>query len=284
MNPTEILIDVIGDRLEESYQRVFGSYEPLYPKIISTSARIALEHIANSDALYHDVMHTIQVALVSQEILRGKHLVSRVTPEDWLHFTIAALFHDIGYVRGICSGDSQGSYVINEAGDTISPPRGATDAFLTPYHVDRGKIFVRERATDVPYIDAERIAQSIELTRFPVPDSEDHNQTNTEAGLVRAADLIGQLGDPHYLRKANHLYQEFRETGVADQLGYKTAADLADDYPRFFWDVAYKYLKDAIHYLQLTQEGKQWVANLHSHVFEVEHKANYLGPCRGDQG
>jgi len=227
-------------------------------------------------------MHTIQVALVSQEILRGKHLVARVTPDDWVHFTIAALFHDIGYVRGICSGDTQGTYVINEKGDTVSPPRGATDAFLTPYHVDRGKMFARERATNVPYIDAERIAQSIELTRFPVPDSEDHNQTDTEAGLVRAADLIGQLGDPHYLRKTNHLYQEFRETGVADELGYKTAADLADDYPRFFWDVAYKYLEDAIAYLQLTQEGKQWVANLHSHVFEVEHKANYLGPCRGE--
>ena len=134
----------------------------------------------------------------------------------------------------------------------------------------------------MPYIDAERIAQSIELTRFPVPVSVDHIQTTPEAGLVRAADLIGQLGDPHFLRKTNHLYQEFRETGVADELGYETAADVADDYPRFFWEVAYKYLKDAIGYLQLTQEGKQWVANLHSHVFEVEHKSNYLGPCRGD--
>lgn len=282
MNPTEILIDSVGKYLEKSYIKVFGTYEPNYPKILSSSARIALEHIANSDALYHDVMHTIQVSLVAQEILRGKHLVTKVTPDDWLHFMVASLFHDIGYVRGICAGDKQGSYVINEKGETISPPRGATDAFLTPYHVDRGKLFVRERASDVPYIDAERIAHSIELTRFPVPDSADHNRTDTEAGLVRAADLIGQLGDPHYLRKTNHLYQEFRETGVAEELGYRTAADLADDYPRFFWGVANKYLKDAIRYLQLTQEGKQWVANLHSHVFEVEHKVNYLGPCRGE--
>ena len=284
MNPTETLIESVGNHLESCYTKVFGSLEPHYPKIINSSARIALEHIANSDALYHDVMHTIQVALVSQEILRGRHLVSRVTPDDWLHFTIAALFHDIGYVRGILSGDKKGEYVINEKGDTVKPPRGATDAFLTPYHVDRGKIFVRERSADVPYIDAERIANSIELTRFPVPDTEDHNQTDTEAGLVRAADLIGQLGDPHYLRKTSHLFQEFRETGVADELGYETAADMADEYPRFFGEGAYKYLKDAINYLQLTQEGKQWVANLHSHVLEVEHKANHLGPCRGEKG
>ena len=34
------------------------------------------------------------------------------------------------------------------------------------------------------------------------------------ARLVRAADLIGQLGDPHYLRKANALYYEFEEIGM----------------------------------------------------------------------
>ena len=28
---------------------------------------------------------------------------------------------------------------------------------------------------------------------------------------MRAANLIGQLGDPHYLRKANALYCEFEE-------------------------------------------------------------------------
>ena len=31
---------------------------------------------------------------------------------------------------------------------------------------------------------------------------------------MRAADLIGQLGDPHYLRKANALYHEFEEVGM----------------------------------------------------------------------
>src|SRR5262249_39835377 len=30
-------------------------------------------------------------------------------------------------------------------GNTVTPPRGASDAFLLPHHVERGKIFVRER-------------------------------------------------------------------------------------------------------------------------------------------
>jgi len=32
-----------------------------------------MENIANSDAPYHDMNHTIMVTLVGQEILRGKH-------------------------------------------------------------------------------------------------------------------------------------------------------------------------------------------------------------------
>ena len=72
------------------------------------------------------------------------------------------------------------------------------------------------------------------MTRFPVPETSDHQDTKSEAGLVRAADLIGQLADPRYLQKLINLYHEFDETGAAAQLGYKDAADLADAYPSFF--------------------------------------------------
>src|SRR6516165_1465824 len=141
--------------------------------------------------------------------LRGRRLERVVTPSDWVHTILAALAHDIGYVRGVCPGDTGEHFVIDAAGNTVTPPRGASDAFLTPYHVERGKIMVRERFASVPFIDEERIAAAIELTRFPVPDDEDHAATDTEAGLVRAGDLIGQLGDPLYPRKLNALYHEF---------------------------------------------------------------------------
>jgi hypothetical protein len=64
---------------------------------------------------------------------------------DWLHFTVSLLCHDIGYVRGICRGDGDGSYVTNSAGDRVRLPEGATDAAMTPYHVARSKLFIRER-------------------------------------------------------------------------------------------------------------------------------------------
>jgi hypothetical protein len=260
LNPTLVMAEALGDHLEDYYRQTFGPEEPTYPGKLNLAARMALEVIANSDALYHDLQHTMLVTLVGQEILRGRHLESRLAPDDWLHFTVATLCHDIGYIRGVCSGDTATSFVIDDAGNRVSPPRGASDAFLTPYHVDRGKIFVRERCGPVPFLDEERVAKAIEL-----------------------ADLIGQLADPNYLQKLNALYYEFAETGTAEKLGITDPADLADRYPEFYWNTVQPYVADAIFYLQLTQEGKQWVANLHSHVFALEHQQFRFGPFPGDE-
>ena len=95
---------------------------------------MALENIANSDAAYHDVFHTILVTEVGQQILKGKHILQGgVTPGDWMHFTVASLLHDIGYVRGVCPGDHDGTYATGVEDRTVSLGRGATDAALTAY-------------------------------------------------------------------------------------------------------------------------------------------------------
>jgi hypothetical protein len=53
--------------------------------------------------------------------------------------------HDIGYVRGIIKGDEDGNYIVDESGRKISLPRGASDAALAPYHVERSKPLVLDR-------------------------------------------------------------------------------------------------------------------------------------------
>src|SRR5262249_5237489 len=128
-NPTLIVIEAFIRELRAMYERTYGTMEPGYPGVISFVAQLALENIATSDAAYHDVHHTIMVTLVGQEILRGRHIsVGGVTPRDWLHFIISLLCHDIGYVRGICRGDGDGSYVTNLTGDKATLPEGATNA------------------------------------------------------------------------------------------------------------------------------------------------------------
>ena len=274
-NPTQIIIEAFVGELQLMYERTYGLLEPDYPGIIGFVARLALENIANSDAAYHDVNHTVMVTLVGQEILHGRHVsVGGVTPHDWLHFIVSLLCHDIGYVRGICRADSDGNYVTNLAGDTVSVPEGSTDAALTPYHVARSKLFVRERFGKVglSHLNSVVIEANIEHTRFPVPKDEQHAPTDDFPGLLRAADLIGQLADINYLRKTSALFTEFRETGMSDALKYNSAADLRASYPRFFWQVVRPYIEDALRYLRVTHEGQLWIANLYANVFSMEHK------------
>src|SRR5439155_26604880 len=89
------------------------------PEMISESARLVFERLSFSDALYHDAEHTAFVAMVGQDILRGVRLKRDVSPEDWLHMTLATLTHDIGYVRGVCHNDRNGHYVMNDGGETF---------------------------------------------------------------------------------------------------------------------------------------------------------------------
>lgn len=279
-NPTSVIIDAFLDELIEHYVNQFGDTNNHDIQKILINARNALEIIANSDAPYHDVNHTIMVTLVGTEILRGKHLVEgNVSASNWVHFVISLLNHDIGYVRGICKADRSGRYAIN-ADDTIAPPEGSTDAFLTPYHVDRAKLHIRERFSDDNDIDVNIICANIERTRFPVPTEEDHQAADDDPGLLRAADLIGQLADPQYMRKISALYSEFTETGQADKMGYKTAADLRAGYPGFFWNVVSPFIGEGVRYLRRTQEGQVWVANLYANVFAEEHEAPAYGPER----
>jgi hypothetical protein len=271
-NATEILINTFVQQLKTGYCRTYGNMKADYADIIAWAGCMALENIANSDALYHDVEHTILVTLVGQEILRGRHIrEGGVSAEDWLHFMISLVCHDIGYVKGVCRDDRNGQYATG-LGTLVTLPPGATDASLTPYHVDRGKLFIDERFGQHTLIDAEVIKKNIELTRFPVPSAEDHQDTQNYPGLLRAADLIGQLSDPRYLKKIPALFYEFEETGVNQYLGYKHPGDLRKNYPKFYWNGVFPYIQHALQHLSRTQQGQQITANLYANVFVIEHE------------
>ncbi len=275
----ELAAEALGSHLAEHMGRRFGSTDAGLIELVQSAARLAIDCIGNSDALYHNVEHTMLVTLVGYDILRGRRLLVETNASDFAHLVVACLFHDIGYVRGVLSGDSDDSYIVNAKGERTKLPRGSSDAALTPYHVDRSKLFVLDRMAKSKIIDATRIANAIECTRFPMPPGAD-NCDSEEGTLVRAADLIGQLGDPHYLRKANALYYEFEEIGMNKQLGYNSPADLTDLYPKFYWSSVSAHIQSAIHYLNVTSNGRQWIANLYSNVFRAERDLSLCGPQR----
>ena len=55
------------------------------------------------------------------------------------------------------------------------------------------------------------------------------------------------------MRKIAALFNEFRETGAAEMLGYKTPADLRAGYPNFFWNMVTPFVQDALKLLRVTQ-------------------------------
>ncbi len=281
LNPIALIADGLGENLTRTYHQYFGDRRPEFASYLGGAARLVLERIGNSNALYHDVHHTVMVTLCGQQIIRGRLLSEALKPEDWLHFMVALLVHDVGYIRGICKQDTATEFIISEDGEMITPPKGASDAFLTHYHVERGKIYVLERFAASEFIDEQRIAAMLEMTRFPIPEGAEYQDTENEGALLRAADLIGQMGDPFYHRKSNGLFAEFLECGTAEKMGYKSPADLTDRYPDFFWGCVEPYIGPAVDYLRLTTEGKKWIANLYANVFQVEHGTHHIGPFPG---
>ncbi|MBR0697048.1 metal-dependent phosphohydrolase [Bradyrhizobium lablabi] len=275
MTLPELAANALEKFLAAHVDRTFGAEQARFGELLPAAARIALECIGNSDALYHNVEHTMLVTLAGHDLIRGRALHTHVTAEDYTHTIIACLTHDIGYVRGLLRGDGPDGYVIDATGKKVALPRGSSDAGLMPYHVDRSKLYVMDRLAKVLPLDRERVARNIEGTRFPANEGQEYDD---EAAIVRAADFIGQLGDPNYIRKANALYHEFEEVGINRQLGYDSPADIVDRYPQFYWNMVAPHIQSAIGYLNMTASGRQWIANLYSNVFRAEREVTLSGP------
>jgi hypothetical protein len=274
MTLPELAANALEEFLGSYMRRRFGSSQAL-GEIVPSAARIALECIGNSDALYHNVEHTLLVTLAAHDIFRGRALHDNLTADDYAHVIIACLFHDIGYVRGLFGDDDEDGFLIDAKGGKLTLPRGSSDASLMPYHVDRSKLYVMRRIEGLAPLDRQRIANAIEGTRFPPIEGQGYDD---EASIVRAADFIGQLGDPNYIRKANALYYEFEEVGINRQLGYDSPADIVNRYPQFYWSSVAPHIQTEIRYLNMTSSGRQWIASLYGNVFRAEREISLSGP------
>ena len=170
----------------DDFREIFGSSHDDLAERVGGLARITIEYLGRSDALYHNFEHTVLVTTVGRDILLGRTLSERLEPEDYSHLIVACLLHDIGFVRGVLSGDTSSEFVIDRSGKTVKLPRGASDASLAAYHVDRSKLFVYERLGDSTFVDAARVADAIELTRFPAaPQRRRQSESRAAAGSGR---------------------------------------------------------------------------------------------------
>src|ERR1700749_4873432 len=110
----QLAADALGAFLAADVKSRFGSSHARLAEIVPFAARLALECIGNSDALYHNVEHTMLVTLAGHDIFKGRALLRPSTPTDYANFIVACLAHDIGYVGGVVKGDKNNGYVIDE--------------------------------------------------------------------------------------------------------------------------------------------------------------------------
>lgn len=270
---SRILFRLLLDDLLQSYKAMFGQSAMAYWQSFDQLAEEVLLLINTTDAPYHNLDHTLQVLGVGQAILEGRQQQCHdLTPQDWLNSMVALLCHDVGYLRGICHGDdwAHHRFQTGQEGGWVQICPQATDASLTPYHVDRSQQFVRQRLSDHPLIEVEAVISGIELTRFPVPAGAEYRDTAGLPGLGRAADLIGQLSDLDYLKKLPALFCEFEEIGTNAAMGYVSVTDLRASYPEFYWHIVYPFIQPALRYLAITASGRQVIARLFTNVYLVE--------------
>ena len=266
LDVTKTLIAQFQKMLDDAYRSLYQDKEQHYLELVTESTSAALTHIAKCNASYHNVEHTIYVTATGISILEGKHSESPLTPKQWTESILAMLFHDIGFVRGLCKRDSNGHYHTGIGEETIELKRGSTDASMMPYHVDRGQVFVLENYADHDDLDTVLIRQCIERTRFPIPDTPEYQAIDDMPGLVRAADLIGQFSDPRYINKLNSLFQEFDEQGINQRIGYKNLQDMCEGYPEFFRTQVSPYIQEGVRLLDMTDTGREIIASMEKNL------------------
>jgi hypothetical protein len=258
-SPWEITISRCLERLHQTFALTYPDDRLGYGTLLDSTATFALNVISRSSAAYHNLEHTILATLTGQELLIGKRLGGEeVSSEDWVHYLLSLLCHDIGFIRGACRDDRLRicNYSTGIDGEMVTFDCSHTDACFSPYHVDRSKCFVAEQFQGQPLLDVDRIQQFIEFTRFPIPQTSFYQDTISYGGLTRAADLVGQLSDPRYLDKLPDLFAEFEEIGFNKLVGYRTPDDMRRAYPDFYRNVALPYIESSLGYLAGHSQGR----------------------------
>src|SRR6202795_5188249 len=117
---TALAANKLSKFLTKDFRRIFGPAHDDVAERMGSLARSTIECLGRSDALYHNFEHTLLVTMVGRDILQGLALSQRIEPADYGHLIVACLLHDIGYIRGILSGDTETEFVVDRSGKRVT--------------------------------------------------------------------------------------------------------------------------------------------------------------------
>ena len=87
----ELAAKALSSFLAKEMSGRFGSTHADLTELIPSAARLALDCIGNSDALYHNVEHTMLVTLAGYDIMKGRALLKATDAGDFAHGTCAPI-------------------------------------------------------------------------------------------------------------------------------------------------------------------------------------------------
>jgi hypothetical protein len=95
----------LGSFLANDMRDRFGVSHVRLAELVPSAARLALECIGNSDALYHNVEHTMLVTLAGHDIFKGRALL-RTRPRTTTPISSSPAFSTIS---ATCAASSKGT-------------------------------------------------------------------------------------------------------------------------------------------------------------------------------
>ncbi len=272
--PSEIVLEAFIDRLGEDYDRAFPLGVPEERQALLQCARMALRRMTFTNALYTNLTMSLLTTQIAADMLRGRFVHDgNVTSDEWIHFLLAALFHCIGFVRGILPGDDGRRCVVNERGDYLDLDPAHTDGVMIQDGVGmvRSALFVRHFFRVHPIVDGQRLGEMVQAARFPRPDNS-LITPDSWPGLLRGCQSIAVAADPRFTSRMKFFYMQMHEGGVAEQLGYKHAADVQSTFPVTFWRQLLPQVSHVMAYLKYTADGQTWLARMNAQMLEEEHR------------
>lgn len=193
--------DLVGARHEHLFGTRDDGYVDEYMDVVEELFGGHHPDYQANDTAYHDITHTLQATLCLVELIYQRHrsnATPRVSAADFRRAVVAALLHDVGYLKTV--GDTQGS-----------------GAKYTHLHEQRSCDFARLllRRRGWPEDDIRFVESLIGSTGPRVDLTQIGYRSDTERLLGQAvctADYIGQMSDPNYPDRLEILFDEFAES------------------------------------------------------------------------
>lgn len=177
------------------YSSVFADVEALFSG--------AMPGFHGCDTAYHDWNHTLGTLLATARLMHGVHVERHQLSARIVEMgLIAALFHDVGYIRR--NGEGEG-----------------TGARFTRSHVMRG-IDVLEFYSDKhgwpveDFLDMECMLKCTDPAFAPDTIVFTNLETMLAGHVLGTADMVSQMADDIYLEKLPLLFEEFSEAGITE--------------------------------------------------------------------